>query len=188
MAQQSPGPAAEPGPEPAGGPPAQPPRRALDRHAAVLAAVVGAALAVPPTPRPRSPTARTPCRPTPRPARAAFPLRCGGVPVQVSQSFGADLTGDGNRRHAWPAPAPAGRPLSAGGRPRPRVADVLMSPALGFTVRSVTFRSDGSIAAAVDGYSSPNVPRCCADVHESFTWTPHGHGYLRTVSVPDAET
>jgi hypothetical protein len=40
----------------------------------------------------------------------------------------------------------------------------------------------------VDGYSSPDVPRCCADVHEAFTWTPHGTGYTRTVSVPDDET
>jgi len=45
----------------------------------------------------------------------------------------------------------------------------------------VDFQADGVITAAVDGYSSVNVPTCCPDVHESLVWTPRDGGYRRTV-------
>lgn len=203
MAQQSPGPAAPQQPEPAAAPP-QPPAhtRTRARHwigtAAVLAAAVGTVLAVAPAdasaPVPDGPHA-VPAAAAPDPARAVYPLSCAGLPVKVDQSFSADLTGDGAD-----ATIAAAHCLSATGTPpdglyllepgpggRPRVADVLISATEDLTVRSVDFRGDGTITAAVDGYSSPDVPRCCPDVHESLVWTPQGHGYHRTVVLTGDE-
>ncbi|WP_182443028.1 hypothetical protein [Streptacidiphilus sp. PB12-B1b] len=205
MAQQAPGPDTAPRPGAAPGGPQRPAHaRARAAHwlgtAAALAALVAAVLAVAPAdataPVPDGPHA-LPAADAPDPARAAYPLGCDGLPVKVSQSFSADLTGRGAD-----ATVAAAHCLSATGTPpdglyilraggpggRPRIAVTLITPGQDLTVRSVTVRSDGSILADVDGYSSPDVPRCCADVHETFTWTPHGAGYTRTVSTPDAET
>ena len=204
MAQQAPGPDPTRPPGPDGGP-AQPPAhtRTHALHwlgtAAALAAVVAAALAVAPAdasaPVPDGPHA-VPAADAPDPARAVYPLGCDGLPVKISQSFSADLTGDGTDDTVAAAHclSSTGTPpdglyiLRSGPGGRPRIAQVLIEPGQDLTVRSVTFRSDGSIRADVDGYSSPNVPRCCADLHEAFTWTPHGSGWIRTVSLPDAET
>ena len=202
MAQQPPGPVAEQGPEPAGGPPPPAHTRARAPHwigtAAVLAAAVGVTLAVAPAdasaPVPNGPHA-VPAAAAPDPAHVAYPLGCDGLPVKIDQSFSADLTGDGTD-----ATVVAARCLSATGTPpdglfllergaggRPRIADVLIGPGEQLTVRSVDFRGDGTITAAVDGYSSVNVPRCCPDVHESLVWTPRGSGYRRTVVLTGME-
>ena len=197
MAQQSPGPVAEPGSEPAAGPPSPPAHtRARARHwigtAAVLAAAIGTVLAVAPAdasaPVPNGPHA-IPAAQAPNPARAALPLGCDGLPVKVTQGFSADLTGDGTVATVAAAHclSPVGTPpdglylLENGPGGRPRIADVLISSSERLTVRSLDFRSDGVITAAVDGYSSTDVPRCCPDLHESLVWTPNGSGYRRTV-------
>lgn len=137
-----------------------------------------------------------PAADAPDPARAALPLGCAAMRVDVTQQFSADLTGNGAIATIAAAHclANAGTPpdglflLEAGPDGRPRIADTLITPGEGLTVRSVTFRSDGSIQAAVDGYSSPRVPQCCPDLHETYTWTPHAGGWTRTVSVPLLET
>jgi hypothetical protein len=128
----------------------------------------------------------------PDPARAPYPLNCDGLPVKVEQSVSADLTGNGEI-----ATVAAARCVSGAGTPpdglyvllpgsggRPRIAAALIRPGEQLSVRSLSVRSDGDITAAVDGYSSPSVPRCCADVHETLTWTPHDGGWIRTVSFP----
>jgi hypothetical protein len=170
--------------------------RARARHwlgtAAVLAVAVGTVLAVAPAdasgPVPNGPHA-VPGAEAPDPARAALPLGCDGLPVKVTQTFTADLTGDGDVATVAAAHclSPVGTPpdglylLKDGPGGRPRVADVLIGSSERLTVRSVDFRADGVITAAVDGYSSINVPRCCPDLHESLVWTPNGHGYRRSV-------
>jgi len=196
VAQQSPGPAAEQGPEPAG--PPRPPAHTGARAwhwtatAAVLAAAVGTVLAVAPAdasaPVPNGPHA-IPAAAAPDPARAVYPLVCAGMPVKVAQSFSADLTGNGTDATIAAAHclAGAGTPpdglflLEPGSGGRPRVADVLIRATEDLTVRSVEFHGDGTITADVDGYSSLDVPTCCPDVHESLVWTPHDGGYRRTV-------
>ena len=199
MPQQSPGPVAERGPEPDRAPAHT---RARAQHwigtAAVLAAAVGTVLAVAPAdasaPVPNGPHA-VPAAAAPDPARAAFPLRCDGLPVKVTQAVTVDLTGDGADATVAAAHclSPAGTPpdglylLEDGPGGRPRIADVLLSSSERFTVHSVDFRTDGVITADVDGYSSADVPRCCPDVHESLVWTPSGGGYRRTVVLTGLE-
>ncbi|WP_370081648.1 hypothetical protein [Streptacidiphilus sp. MAP12-16] len=163
--------------------------------AAVLAAVVGTVLAVTPagaTVTTANGPHAVPAAAAPDPALAHLPLDCAGLPVKISQSFSADLTGNGTVATIAAAhcDSPNGTPpdglfvIEKGQDGRPRVALVLIRDAEALTVRSVAVRSDGSISARVDGYSSPDVPRCCADLHETYTWTPHGSGYVRTISVP----
>ncbi|WP_042437135.1 hypothetical protein [Streptacidiphilus albus] len=169
--------------------------------AAVAAALGGVvALALTLAPAEAAPVAdgphAVPAAGAPDPARAALPLHCDGLPVDVTQRFSADLTGNGTVATVAAAHCLAGNGtppdglylLEAGPDGRPRIAGTLITPQQDLTVRSVTFRSDGSIQAAVDGYSSPDVPSCCPDLHETYTWTPHADGWTRTVSVPLLQT
>ena len=163
--------------------------------AAAVGAVVAAAVALAPAgaAAPMADGPHTvPAASAPNPAGVAFPLDCAGLPVKVTQHFSADTTGNGSvvTVVAVHCDAQNGTPpdglyvLRAGPGGRPRIAATLISPAQDLTVRSVGLRADGAIHAAVDGYSSADVPRCCADVHQTYTWTPGPDGYSRTVTVP----
>ena len=163
--------------------------------AAALAAVVGAVAVVAPAhaapPVSNGPHA-VPAAAAPAPARARYPLNCDGLPITIEQSVSADLTGNGDIATVVAARcvSGAGTPpdglylLQSGAGGRPRIAAELIRPGEQLSVRSLSVRSNGDITAAVDGYSSPSVPRCCADVHETLTWTPHNGGWIRTVSFP----
>ena len=163
--------------------------------AAAVGAVVAAAVALAPAgaAAPIADGPRTvPASAAPNPALVAFPLDCTGLPTRISQRFSADTTGNGTvvTVVAVHCDAPNGTPpdglyvLRAGSDGKPRIAATLISPGQDLTVRSVGLRADGAIHAAVDGYSSADVPRCCADVHETYTWTPGSDGYSRTVTTP----
>jgi hypothetical protein len=165
--------------------------------AAALAAVTGAVLAVAPAgAAPITDGAhRLPASAAPDPARVALPLDCAGLPVTVDQRLSADTTGNGTPATVVAArcDAPNGTPpdglflLRFGPDHRPVVAEQLIAPRQQLTVRSIDLRADGTIRAAVDGYSSDQVPRCCADLHLTYTWTPRGNGYSLTVTAPSVQ-
>lgn len=172
--------------------------------AAALAALVGAALAVGPADAApfadRPPAARAHTVPAslgPDPAAVTLPLACDGLPVGIAARLSADTTGGGTVVTVVAARcvAPNGTPpeglflLRFGPDHRPVLAGELISPRDDLTVRSLRLRADGAIEAAVDGYSSDEVPRCCADLHRTYDWSPVGNpsapkGYSLTVTGP----
>jgi hypothetical protein len=145
-----------------------------------------------PVPAPTGAPHAVPGGSAPDPAKATLPLDCAGFPVKITQKFSADLRGNGVASTVVTATcdSPAGAPpdgvyvVQNGPGGVPRVVYTLVTPADDLTVVSVTLRSDGSLQAVADGYSSANVPRCCPDVHEELTWTPNGTGYTRTSNIP----
>lgn len=163
--------------------------------AAALGGIVAAALAAAPAgaavPVANGPHA-VPAGSAPDPARVAFPLHCDGLPTKVTARFSADTSGNGTVATvvAVHCAAQNGTPpdglyvLRPGPDGKPRIAATLIAPDQHLTVRSLGIRADGAIHAAVDGYSSADVPRCCADVHVTYTWTPEPDGYARSVSLP----
>jgi hypothetical protein len=163
--------------------------------AAALAAVVAAAVALAPAGA-AAPVAdgphSVPASAAPNPSLVAFPLNCAGLPTKVTQHFSADTTGNGTvvTVVAVHCDAQNGTPpdglyvLRAGPGGKPRIAATLIRPSQNLTVRTLGLRPDGTIHAAVDGYSSEAVPRCCADLHQTYTWTPTSDGYSHTVTVP----
>ncbi|MFC1443634.1 hypothetical protein ABUW04_35910 [Streptacidiphilus sp. N1-10] len=167
--------------------------------AAALGGVVAAAVAVSPADAgtvtadgPHS----VPAAQAPNPAGIALPLDCDGLPDRITQRFSADTTGHGTVVTVVAArcAAPNGTPpdglyvLGFGPDGRPRITATLIRPTQNLTVRSAGIRADGSIHATVDGYSSEDVPRCCADLHDTDTWTLRDGGYVLTASTPLAQT
>ncbi|MHA6764406.1 hypothetical protein [Streptacidiphilus sp. PAMC 29251] len=163
--------------------------------ALALGAVVAAAVALAPAGA-AAPVAdgphTVPASAAPDPARVAFPLDCAGLPTKVTQRFSADTSGNGSvvTVVAVHCDAQNGTPpdglyvLRAGPGGKPRIAATLISPGQNLTVRKLGLRADGAIHASVDGYSSADAPRCCPDLHQTYTWTPGPDGYSRTVTVP----
>ncbi|MFI9274188.1 hypothetical protein ACIGXM_26295 [Kitasatospora sp. NPDC052896] len=186
--------------------PAQAPAhtRTRARHwiavAAAVSAVTGGALAASPavgvtttaapgTPRP-VPTAEAP-----DPAKAQLPLDCGPLPVRTSISVPTDL-GDG-----VPSTLVAAHCDTAGGTAPdgvflltpgpggpPRIQQTLVRWQEGFTVTRLALRGDGSITATAEGYSTPDVPRCCPDLTVTLNWTRRGGSYVRTQSSAPSAT
>jgi hypothetical protein len=173
--------------------------RTRPRHwlgtAVVLGAVVAGAVALAPAGA-AAPIAdgphSVPASAAPNPSLVAFPLNCAGLPTKVSKRFSADTTGDGSvvTVVAVHCAAQNGTPpdglyvLRAGPGGKPRIAATLISPAQDLTVLTLGLRSDGTIRAAVDGYSSADVPQCCPDLHQTYTWTPGPDGYSRAITDP----
>ena len=163
--------------------------------AAALGAVVAAAIALAPAgaaaPIADGPHA-VPAAGAPDPARIALPLDCAGLPTRITLRLSADTTGNGTVVTVVAAHCDAqnGTPpdglyvLGTGPDRKPRIAATLIRPDQNLTVRKLGLRADGAIQASVDGYSSPDAPRCCPDLHETYTWTPGADGYSRTVTVP----
>jgi hypothetical protein len=167
--------------------------------AAALGAVVAAAVAVSPANAgtltadgPHS----VPAAQAPDPVGFLLPLACDGLPERITQRFSADTTGHGNVVTVVAArcAAPNGTPpdglyvLAFGPDGKPRIAATLIAPTQNLTVRTAGIRGDGSIHATVDGYSSEDVPRCCADLHEAESWTPQGSGYVLSGNTPLSQT
>lgn len=166
--------------------------------AAATGAVVAGALALAPAgeaaPITDGPHA-VPAATAPDPAKAVFPLDCAGLPVKLTARFSADTSGNGTLVTVVAAHCDAGNGTPPDGlyllRPgpggKPRIAATLISPNEHLTVRTLGLRADGAIHAAVDGYSSADVPRCCADLHLTYTWTAGAGGYSRSVTDPQAQ-
>jgi hypothetical protein len=122
--------------------------------------------------------------PGPDPARAAYPVDCGGRTsgaVDVLEHGEKDFDGDGRaetvalvRCVSATGTPPSGIYVLAHGAEgkRPRVAETLLATSEGMSVTdfAVGERGAAPIAATLLGYSSPDVPRCCPDKERGVTW------------------
>ncbi|MGW7574722.1 hypothetical protein [Streptomyces sp. NPDC054765] len=116
----------------------------------------------------------------PDPAGVTFPVDCGPHRLDIVKKASGDLDGDGTtetvavvRCHSDTGTPPSGVYVlaqpSAGAKAAPRIVATLLAPARQRSVQTLTFR-DGAISAALLGYSTLDVPRCCPDVHKSVKW------------------
>ncbi|MBV6700945.1 hypothetical protein [Kitasatospora aureofaciens] len=122
----------------------------------------------------------------PDPAKAQLPLDCGPFPVKAVVSLTADL-GDGRPSTVVAAHCAAenGTPpdavyLLGGTADRPVVVATLLSERENLTVSRLNLRSDGTVTAHAQGYSSDDVPRFRPDISLDLTWTRKGGGWART--------
>ncbi|MEL5960477.1 hypothetical protein AADR41_37960 [Streptomyces sp. CLV115] len=161
--------------------------------AAAMAAVVALAGLLQPDP---AASASTPHRTTaqrggtavtaPDPARADFPLECGGVESTVAKQATGDLDGDGRPETVAVVHCAAGSGtppsgvyvLTRGSGAAPRVVATLVDPAQAMSIGDFAVR-DGIISATLLGYSSDTVPRCCPDQQERVTWQWRGGAFVR---------
>ncbi|MCX5139173.1 MULTISPECIES: hypothetical protein [unclassified Streptomyces] len=162
--------------------------------AAAMAAVVAAAGLLQPDARasastPHRTTAQHGAAPVaaPDPARAAFPLKCGGVGTTVAKQAPGDLDGDGRPETVAVVHCAAGSGTPPSGvyvltqtsGAAPRIVATLVDPAQSKSVGDFTV-SDGVIAATLLGYSSPSVPSCCPDEQEKVTWQWQNGAFVRS--------
>ncbi|MCP3770552.1 MULTISPECIES: hypothetical protein [Streptomyces] len=138
-----------------------------------------------PAPETKSAPARTA---PPDPAAVEFPLECGPVGVVVKKHVAGDLDGDGRPETvaAVHCDAAMGTPpdgmyvlTRAAGSDTPRLVATLVDPGDRTNVDGFAVR-DGGITAALLGYSSTDVPRCCPDVRESVKWHWDGGVFVRS--------
>ncbi|MEU4500754.1 hypothetical protein [Streptomyces sp. NPDC024089] len=165
--------------------------------AAAMAAVVAAAGLLQPDP---TASASTPHRTTaqhgttavtaPDPARADFPLECGGVESTVAKQATGDLDGDGRPETVAVVHCAAGSGtppsgvyvLARGSGAAPRVVATLVDPAQAMSIGDFAVR-DGIISATLLGYSSDSVPRCCPDQQERVSWQWRGGAFVRATQA-----
>ncbi|MGW3010058.1 hypothetical protein ACWC9R_14650 [Streptomyces sp. NPDC001219] len=161
--------------------------------ATAISAVVAAASFVQP-PDATATTARdaTTGRPSaaaPDPARATFPVDCGPNRLDVVKKASGDLDGDGTtetvavvRCHSGTGSPPSGVYVltqPAGGKAAPRVVATLLAPTQQRSVQTLAVE-DGAISAAVLGYSTRDVPRCCPDVRQGLKWQWKGGKFVQS--------
>lgn len=162
--------------------------------AAAMAAVVAAAGLLQPD---ASASASTPHRAAarhgaasaaaPDPARAAFPLDCGGAGHTVAKEAPGDLDGDGRPESVAVVHCTAGfgtppsgvYVLTQGNGAAPRVVATLVDPVQRMSVGDFAVR-DGVVSATLLGYSSPEVPSCCPDEQEKVTWQWQNGAFVRS--------
>ncbi|MYY01591.1 hypothetical protein [Streptomyces sp. ATexAB-D23] len=160
--------------------------------AAAMAAVVAAAGLLQPDARasastPHPTTHATAPAAAPDPAKAAFPLDCGGAGTTVVKEAPGDLDGDDRPETVAVVhcTAGAGTPpsgvyvLTQGSGAAPRIVATLVDPAQQLSVGDFTVR-DRVISATLLGYSSPSVPSCCPDQQEKVTWQWQNGAFIRT--------
>ncbi|MFD0343085.1 hypothetical protein ACFVH0_31140 [Streptomyces sp. NPDC127117] len=165
--------------------------------AAAMAAVVAAAGLLQPDP---TASASTPHRTkaqhgtttvtAPDPARADFPLECGGLESTVAKQATGDLDGDGRPETVAVVHCAAGSGtppsgvyvLTRGSGAAPRVVATLVDPAQAMSIGDFAVR-DGIISATLLGYSSDEVARCCPDQQEQVTWQWRGGAFVRATQA-----
>ncbi|GES33821.1 hypothetical protein San01_63090 [Streptomyces angustmyceticus] len=163
--------------------------------ATAVAAVVAAASFVQPpdakatTSRDTAAGARPAAAAAPDPGRVTFPVDCGPNRLDVVKKVSGDLDGDGTtetvaavRCHSGTGTPPSGvyvlaQPRDA--RAAPRIVATLLAPARQRSVQTLSVK-DGAISAALLGYSSLDVPRCCPDVHQSLKWQWRGGKFVQS--------
>lgn len=123
----------------------------------------------------------------PDPAAVRFPLDCGPVKTKVVKKAAGDLDGDGRpetvavvRCDAGVGTPPSGiyvltQPAGA----KPRVVATLVEPKDNYSATTLAIQ-DGSVLAALDGYSSDSVPRYRPDVHEKAKWQWKDGAFVRS--------
>ncbi|MEE1929174.1 hypothetical protein V1J52_13470 [Streptomyces sp. TRM 70351] len=142
--------------------------------AVAVAAVLGATALLPSAGATASAAA-----PGPDPAAARYPVDCGPWELGVVDHAAADFDGDGRaetvavvRCSTGTGTPPSGmfvlaHPAAEGGTPR--VAATLVTPGDEVTVDAFSVRG-AAVRAALLGYSSPHVPRCCPDLEQDAHW------------------
>ncbi|MFI8188979.1 hypothetical protein ACIF8T_09310 [Streptomyces sp. NPDC085946] len=123
----------------------------------------------------------------PDPADVAFPLECGPVKAVVKKKASGDLDGDGRPETVAVVhcDAPMGTPpdgvyvLTRGSDGKPRVVATLVEPEDSTTVGDFAVRG-GAVTAALLGYSSSDVPRCCPDVTSEAKWRWENGAFTRS--------
>ena len=168
--------------------------------AAAMAAVVAAAGLLQPD---ASASASTPHRTTaqhgasapaaaPDPARADFPLECGGAGYTVAEQAPGDLDGDGRPETVAVVHCAAGSGtppsgvyvLTQGSGAAPRLVATLVDPVQKMSVSDFAVR-DRVVSATLLGYSSPEVPSCCPDEQEKVTWQWQNGAFVRSSESQD---
>lgn len=163
--------------------------------ATAVAAVVAAASFVQPpaakatTSRDAAAGARPAAAAAPDPGRVTFPVDCGPNRLDVVKRASGDLDGDGTtetvaavRCHSATGTPPSGvyvlaQPQEA--KAAPRIVATLLAPARQRSVQTLTVK-DGAISAALLGYSTLDVPRCCPDVRQSLKWQWRGGKFVQS--------
>ncbi|MEU2991298.1 hypothetical protein ABZ772_13010 [Streptomyces griseoincarnatus] len=123
----------------------------------------------------------------PDPADVEFPLDCGPVKLVVKKHASGDLDGDGRPETvaAVHCDAPMGTPpdgvyvLTRTAGAEPRVVATLVDPEDRTNVEDFSVRG-GDVVAALLGYSSSDVPRCCPDVRETVKWRWENGAFVRS--------
>ena len=126
----------------------------------------------------------------PDPARATYPLDCGGLDHTVARQVPGDLDGDGRPETVAVVHCAAGSGtppsgvyvLTQGNGAAPRVVATLVDPAQQLSVTDLAVR-DGVVSATLLGYSSDDVPRCCPDQREQVTWRWQGGAFVRATDT-----
>ncbi|MCZ7461306.1 hypothetical protein [Streptomyces sp. WMMC940] len=131
--------------------------------------------------------------PAPDADGVALPLECGGGPTVVVGQAAGDLDGDGGpetvvaaRCEAGSGTPPSGVYVLARSRTgEPRLVATLLEPARRQSVGELAVR-DGVVTAALLGYSTPEVPRCCPDERETVKWRWSGGKFVESGVGGDA--
>ncbi|MEE4490561.1 hypothetical protein ACIBI8_24255 [Streptomyces sp. NPDC050529] len=168
--------------------------------AAAMAAVVAAAGLLQPdasasaSTAPHRTTAQHGAAPVaaPDPARAAFPLECGGAGHTVAKEAPGDLDGDGRPETVAVVHCAAGSGtppsgvyvLTQGSGAAPRIVATLVDPVQKMSVGDFAVR-DGVVSATLLGYSSASVPSCCPDEQEKVTWEWQNGAFVRSSQSED---
>ncbi|PBC81467.1 hypothetical protein SAMN05428945_3995 [Streptomyces sp. 2224.1] len=159
---------------------------------AISAVVAAASFVQPPDAKATtSPVAAAGPRPVaaPDPGKVTFPVDCGPNRLDVVKKASGDLDGDGTtetvavvRCHSQTGTPPSGvYVLAQPSDPKaaPRIVATLLDPARRRTVQTLTV-GNGAISAALLGYSTLDVPRCCPDVHRSVKWQWKGGKFVQS--------
>ncbi|MYT29823.1 hypothetical protein [Streptomyces sp. MspMP-M5] len=136
-----------------------------------------------------SSTEAAPGTAAPDPSRVAFPVNCGPSRLDVVRKVSGDLDGTGGtqtvavvRCHSEAGTPPSGVYVLAqapGPKASPRVVATLLAPSQRLSVQDITL--DGRVvSAAVQGYSSPDVPRYLPDVHKTLKWQWQGGKFVQS--------
>ncbi|MCF3144777.1 hypothetical protein [Streptomyces platensis] len=158
---------------------------------AISAVVAAASFVQPPDATATTTPAATGRHPAaaPDPSKVSFPVDCGPNRLDVVKKAPGDLDGDGTtetvavvRCHSGTGSPPSGVYVlaqPAGRRAAPRIVATLLAPVQQRSVQTLAVK-DGAISAAILGYSTGDVPRCCPDVRKSVKWQWKGGKFVQS--------